>query len=99
MSYISVVLSVLAVLFLCKAVKRLPFVSYVGRYSIVLLCVHALIMRFVEALLSTENTGLLFNSSYALTTLVLSALMIPVCRKLLPWFVAQKDLIKLPASK
>lgn len=47
---------------------------------------------------SVENTEGLFRISYAVAILVLSALMIPVCRKLLPWFVAQKDLIKLPAA-
>ncbi|MCD7798115.1 MAG: acyltransferase [Akkermansiaceae bacterium] len=100
-AYASAILSVLAVLFLCKMIKQLPFVSYIGRYSIVLLCVHFLIMRFVETLLSMgsiEHTELWFRLSYALAILVLSALMIPVCRKLLPWFAAQKDLIKLPAS-
>ncbi len=105
-AYVSAILSVLAVLFLCKAVKRLPFVSYVGRYSIVLLCVHFMIIylvagifHFLAALQSMGITEFHSHLVLALVILVLSALMIPGCRKLLPWFVAQKDLIRLPASK
>ncbi|MCD7799346.1 MAG: hypothetical protein LUG84_08100, partial [Akkermansiaceae bacterium] len=86
-------------------VKRLPFVSYVGRYSIVLLCVHFMIIylvagnfHFRAALQSMGITEFHSHLVLALAILVLSALMIPVCRKLLPWFVAQKDLIKLPAA-
>ena len=89
--------SVLAVLFLCKIIKYIPFISYCGRYSIVLLCVHHMIYRPLMVLL--PKTGIEFLSekwSIAIITLLLSALCIPVCKRLIPWFIAQKDLIKIP---
>ena len=48
------------------------------------------------------KTGIEFLSdkwSIAIITLLLSALCIPVCKKLIPWFIAQKDLIKLPQKR
>lgn len=48
MAYCVSVASVLAILFICKAVKKLPFVSYFGRYSIIPLCTHHLIYRPIK---------------------------------------------------
>ena len=44
--------SVMAVLFLCKIIKRLPFISYFGKYSIIPLCVHHLIYRPLKLVLT-----------------------------------------------
>ena len=99
-TYIISICSVLAILFLCKIIKHIPFVSYCGRYSIVLLCVHHMIYRPLMVLLPKSGIELLRDKwSIAIITLLLSALCIPVCKKLIPWFIAQKDLIKLPQKK
>ena len=94
-TYIISVASVLAVLFLCKSIKKLPFFSYIGRYSIILLCVHHMIYRPAKVALQATNIDFLDNNyTVAAITLLLSTLCIPVCIKYIPWFVAQKDLIK-----
>ena len=99
-TYIISICSVLAILFLCKIIKHIPFVSYCGRYSIVLLCVHHMIYRPLMVLLPKTGIALLSDRwSIAIITLLLSVLCIPVCKKLIPWFIAQKDLIKLPQKK
>ena len=99
-TYLISITSVLAVLFLCKTIKHIPFVSYCGRYSIVLLCVHHLIYRPLMVLLPKTGVALLSDKwSIAIITLLLSALCIPICKKLIPWFIAQKDLIKLPQKR
>lgn len=96
-TYFISITSVLAILFLCKTIKHVPFVSYCGRYSIVLLCVHHMIYRPLMVLMPKTGIEILSsNWSIAIITLLLSAACIPVCKKLIPWFVAQKDLIKLP---
>jgi fucose 4-O-acetylase-like acetyltransferase len=96
-SYIVGLFIAAGILFLCKAIKRVPFVTYCGRYSIVLLCVHHMIYRPLMVLLPKTGVELLSDRwSIAIITLLLSVLCIPVCKKLIPWFVAQKDLIKLP---
>lgn len=96
-SYIVGIIIAAGILLISKTFKHIPFVSYCGRYSIVLLCVHHMIYRPLMVLL--PKTGIDFLSgkwSIAIITLLLSVLCIPVCKKLIPWFIAQKDLIKLP---
>ena len=93
-TYIIAVVSVLSILYVCKSIKRLPYISYVGRYSIVLLCVHHLINRPLTVLLSkiwASNSYL--TEIVALCTILLSTLCIPFLKRYLPWAIAQKDLI------
>ena len=85
---------VLAVLLLCKMVKHVPFVSYFGRYSIIVLCVHAEINSIVKQLLNHFDIPL-FPSLFILT-LLLSWACIPLFKRYLPYVTAQKDLIRLP---
>lgn len=87
--------SVMSILFLCKALKHIPFITYIGRYSIILLCVHHMIYRPLIVLFNLFPDFLFKNFTIALLTLLLSAACIPVCKKWIPWFVAQKDLIKI----
>lgn len=88
--------SVIALLLLCKVVKRLPVVSYIGRYSIIPLCTHHLIYRPIQlvarGLPVSETTG---NCIVAATTILLCMTAIPLCIKYLPYFTAQKDILKL----
>ncbi len=94
-TYFIAISSVLSILFICKSIKRLPFFSYIGKYSIILLCVHHLIYRPVKVLLHSTGMEIIDNGyMVAAVTLLLSTLCIPLCIKYIPWFVAQKDLIK-----
>lgn len=82
--------SVMAILFLCKIIKHLPFVSYFGRYSIIPLCVHHLIYLPIKYMLLQYNIPLEF---LPILTILICWGCIPLCVKLIPWFTAQKDLI------
>lgn len=86
--------SVIALLLLCKSIKRLPVVSYIGRYSIIPLCIHHLIYRplqlIVKHLPHSETYGCYI---VALLTIALCVVSIPLCIKYIPYFTAQKDLI------
>lgn len=94
-TYFIAISSVLSILFICKSIKRLPFFSYIGKYSIILLCVHHMIYRPVKVLLHATGVEIIDNGyMIAAVTLLLSTLCIPLCIKYIPWFVAQKDLIK-----
>ena len=76
---------------------RLPFFSYVGRYSIMLLLTHGLLIRALTPLCLrlSEKTGseiavfLLF-----LTVLMSYYLLIPLMRRFLPYVTAQKPLFR-----
>lgn len=98
-TYIISITSVLSVLFLCKIIKRIPLVTYMGRYSIILLCTHHMIYRPVKVILSQFNCDETYLSIIvAIITLLLSTALIPICKKYIPWFTAQKDLIKAPSK-
>lgn len=94
--YFVAVTSVLAILFLCKMIGRLPIVSYAGRYSIVILCVHHMIYRPANIVLKSVAGGEFCGFYWCVffITLGLSLSFIPLCIRYIPWFVAQKDLIK-----
>ena len=93
-AYIVSILLVLSILFLCKSIGKLPVVSYLGRYSIIPLCVHHLIYR---PLIYYCNIFFPVISVWfvPVVTLLLCLACIPVCKKFLPYVTAQKDLFVL----
>lgn len=88
--------SVMGLLMLCKAVGHLPFVSYFGRYSIIPLCTHHLIYRPIQ-LVVTQFIALDNGGKYivAVVTILLCYAIIPLFVHYLPYFTAQKDIIKV----
>lgn len=94
LNYVGSFTCVIAILFICKTIKHLPIISYCGRYSIVLLCLHHMIYRPVT--LGVNKLGFTDQHSAWLTALITIGIcmgLIPLCKKNIPWFVAQKDLI------
>lgn len=94
LNYIGSFISVIAVLMLCKMIKHLPIVSFCGRYSIILLCMHHLVYRPVKLGIG----HFLSDSEYvsiitATVTVVVCIVIIPICVKYIPMFTAQKDLL------
>jgi len=97
-TYVLAATSVLAFLLFSKMLRCLPIVSYAGRYSIVLLCTHHLFYRPIRVLLDRQPIEWLDNA-YVVAALTLACCLavIPLCVRYIPWFVAQKDLIKTKA--
>ena len=92
---------VMAVLYLCKVVKRLPIVSYCGRYSIILLCTHHLFYRPIKLVLMKVD-GLSMDAVVWITAVVTVALCcatIPLCKRYIPKLTAQEDLIVIGHRK
>lgn len=86
----------LSILLISKVFQKIPLISYLGRYSIIVLLIHGWV---IWALVQVYHRLHLHFSSLAATALifVLSVLIclgfIPLFRKFLPWVCAQKDLI------
>ena len=78
------VAGVLALLLLCKVIKHLPYISYVGRYSIMLLVTHEPLIR----LLDVVHIGNPYVCFLILTASYL--LIIPFMRRYMPYVTAQK---------
>lgn len=78
------VTGVLALLLLCKVIKHLPYISYVGRYSIMLLVTHEPLIRFLDV----AHIGNPYVCFLILTASYL--LIIPFMRRYMPYVTAQK---------
>lgn len=74
--------------------KRLPFISYIGRYSIIVLCTHALVYQAIHALLRLlVVTHYLHVWNFSLTMLSY-LIIIPLFKRYLPYVTAQKPVFK-----
>jgi fucose 4-O-acetylase-like acetyltransferase len=92
-----------AILLLSSIIRQLPIISYVGRYSIIMLCTHQVIITLLVAARHFlpemyRQTGLAESLIFFAITVGISILCCWPLKKYLPWFTAQKDLIKIPCS-
>lgn len=89
---------VLSVILICKFLKRIPYISFLGRYSIIVLVTHMLIVYFVQGILGRFiNLDSISEVLPYINILVIFASMliiIPFCRRYFPYICAQKELIK-----
>lgn len=93
-AYLCGISGTIMVLLIAKFIKRLPLVSFWGRYSIIILCIHFPIATVISGLLSRVLSGTPLLLATLFLTLCLCHFLIPVLKKYLPYFTAQKDLIK-----
>ena len=89
-------LGVFGVIWLSKLLKRLPILTYYGRYSIILLVTHDTVFHFIAAVLNHFELSLMAELSLNLLLTMASYLVIiPFMRKFMPHVTAQKDVIKV----
>jgi fucose 4-O-acetylase-like acetyltransferase len=89
----------LALFYLSKIVKKVSIINYFGRYSIIVLGVHWYFVKswkFVILPPTDEMHKGLFLYVIFIIALLASLVCILLMKKYLPWFTAQKPLIKLP---
>ena len=101
--YLSGLMGTLAILMLSSIIGRLPVISYIGRYSIIVLCTHMLVIKIAVAFLKLLPFG--WHGTSLVPSLIVLALTIAMCMflcwllsKYLPWFTAQKDLIPVTGN-
>ena len=94
--YICGMLGSVAVLVLSKEIQYIPLVSYVGRYSIIVLIVHHPLVKLLDAFLFWRWSWL-YNNTFLKFFIVMFITIgfIPLMRRYLPYVTAQKDLIKV----
>lgn len=96
--YLGGLCGTLGVLFIAKLLKKLPLVSYWGRYSIIILCTHQLVLQFYILIMKKcgfVDTLPLLVIVYVLLGLVMVSyiVLIPFFVKFMPHVTAQKDVI------
>ena len=93
--YLCGIAGTVMVLLISRFLKHLPLVSYWGRYSIIILCTHFPIANVLSALLSRVMHGTMLLVVALALTMAVCHLLIPLMRKFLPYFTAQKDFFRL----
>lgn len=88
---------VVSLLLVCKRVGWLPVVSYLGRYSIVVLGLHFIALGYAHrAVAALTGCDCRADGCRLALTLALCWLAIPLCRAFLPKLTAQADWLRLP---
>lgn len=84
------------ILIFARYFGRIPIISYIGRYSIVVLLTHLLyifIIRNIMFQMEIPQDSILVSTSVFIITILFSIPTIWFCKKYLPYFFAQKDLL------
>ena len=90
----------IGILSISKEIKKLPIISYLGRYSIMILCTHVLFYQFlwryaVSYCHNNFNIPQLYTSFGCMVVMcLLYLLIIPFMKRFMPYVCAQKDIIK-----
>lgn len=98
MQYVCGMTGTLGIIFTAKMLRTLPFVTYWGRYSIMILCTHGLLIHFLILLVRRAHMHM---SSMIMAIVLLPVVMfsyqliIPLMKIYLPHVTAQKDVIKI----
>jgi len=85
------------ILLLSKTIKKIPLVSYFGRYSIMILVTHGWIQWAVIKILREFHIHWSKNASLAfvfVVTMLLYLGIVPFMKRFMPHVTAQKDVIK-----
>lgn len=88
------ILGTLMIILLSKHIGTIPLVSYFGRYSIIILCTHILLLKpFVSLLMPLMPTSFSMATLLFFMIIICELALIPFFRIYLPHMTAQKDLI------
>lgn len=93
--YICGVAGFFAVFFLAKSkIGNNSFLQYIGKYSLIILCIHQMIMTVMKGVLENflHMKGTIAAIGNFVMTFAISCLLIPVLCKLLPHVTGQKNL-------
>lgn len=79
------------VILLSKKIGPRPLISYLGRYSIIVLCTHMLVLDIINSLLRISPLSYHFLGVFAFV-IAIELILIPIMTKYLPHVTAQKDI-------
>ena len=93
--YLCGIAGTVLVLTLAKFIKRIALISFWGRYSIMVLCTHQVVISVMHTLLQRYLSGVSLFIAVLVSTLIICHLSIIFMRKYMPHVTAQKDVIKV----
>ena len=94
--YVCGVSGTLGIIFLAKIIRHIPFVTYWGRYSIMILVTHGMVLKVIAPLVLKAHLPMTVTIIVSFVILMFSyQLLIPLMKKYLPYVTAQKDVINV----
>lgn len=94
--YICGIAGTLGIIFTAKIIQNIPFITYWGRYSIMILVSHSVLLEIVGPLILIMHLPLPLTVILIMIVLMFSyQLIIPLMKKYLPYVTAQKDVINV----
>lgn len=94
--YISGFCGLMAILLFSKQIKHLPVISYLGRYSIIILVTHFFVFPYVQRGVDSLSLPIIPTMLISFVLTMFSYMVIiPLFIKFLPHITAQKDLINV----
>ena len=96
MLYLMPFMAIISLFWFCKNLPHIPVITYIGRYSLVVLGTHSMVLGPVRRMVFSlvDNS---YGSSwlvFAIAVLIEVLIIIPVMIRLFPKFTAQNELIK-----
>ena len=88
---------VLLVILISKIINKLPLISFIGRYSLIMLLTHQLYLFFLRNIiyqLDIQQDNIIINFILFVIVVILTIPTILFCKKYLPWAFGLKEVIK-----
>ena len=89
-------LGIAAMLSISRFLTRLPLISYIGRYSLIVLGFHTFLVGPMRYIYSSTSEFIQYILSFVSIIILMRFIIIPISIRLFPYFTAQKDLISYP---
>lgn len=95
----------LGIISLSKTIVKLPIISYIGRYSIIVLGTHNIIINEMDSFVlgffldKIPYPILLWEITTLIVVIVISYILIYLFLKYIPYLVAQQDFVRFTFSK
>lgn len=99
-TYIGGFTGIIFIMMLGKLLHSIPFVSYIGRYSIITLCIHGPILHFLFPAVGHFVHNTIISSLFIFVAVMLICYFAtPLFRRFFPHLVGQKDIFRITNSK
>mgnify|MGYP000207098099 len=84
------------ILSISQVLQKLPLISYIGRYSLIVLGFHTFLVGPFKTIYAFASPVGAYVLTFFSILILMRCVVIPISVKVFPFFTAQKDLIKWP---
>lgn len=94
--YLSGTSGAISVILLSKVLCKISFIKFIGRYSLMVLCTHQIVLQGVLPMVRKFSLGNWLSMFLTLLIVLVSyVIIVPILKKMFPYFVGQKSLFKI----